>query len=90
MLLPKELEDAYHQEIIKFEEGRKMQYVTTAERIGMHRGETAMLLHLMEARFGTLPQWIKDSIQNADTATIKDWGVRLFSANSPEEVLKET
>ncbi len=37
MVLPKESEDAYHREIIKFEEKHKMQYVTTAERIGLKK-----------------------------------------------------
>jgi len=38
MVLPAELEDAYHQEIMEFEEEEKMRYVTTAERIGMEKG----------------------------------------------------
>ena len=38
MLLPAELEDEYHQEIMEFEEEKKMRYVTTAERIGMKKG----------------------------------------------------
>ena len=32
-------EDAYHEEIMEFEEEKKMQYVTTAERIGIEKGE---------------------------------------------------
>ncbi|QTA84065.1 hypothetical protein [Desulfonema magnum] len=39
MALPKELEKTYHEELVKFEEERKMQYVTTAERIGIQKGE---------------------------------------------------
>ena len=39
MVLPEELERAYHLEIIKFEEKQKMQYITTAERIGIEKGE---------------------------------------------------
>jgi predicted transposase/invertase (TIGR01784 family) len=38
MVLPEELEESYHQEIAKFEEERKMRYITTAERIGMKKG----------------------------------------------------
>jgi uncharacterized protein YaiL (DUF2058 family) len=78
-----------HQEIIKFEEERKMQYVTTAERIGMHRGETAILLRQMEARFGTVPQWVTDKVKKADISKVQDWSIRFLSANSPEEVLRE-
>ncbi len=39
MVLPPELEYAYHREIMEFEEKEKMQYVTTAERIGIQKGE---------------------------------------------------
>ncbi len=66
-----------------------MRYVTTAERIGMRKEGTKMLLRMMEARFGAVPQWIKEKIEKADIAAIEEWGIRLLSANSPEEVLKE-
>ena len=36
--LPEELGKRFHQEIIKYEEERKMPYVTTAERIGIEKG----------------------------------------------------
>ncbi len=70
-----------------------MQYVTTAERIGlrkgMHQGETKLLLRQMEARFGTVPKWAKERIEQADINAIEDWGIRLLSADSPEEMLAE-
>ncbi|RLC10300.1 MAG: hypothetical protein DRI57_20605 [Deltaproteobacteria bacterium] len=39
MALPSELEKTYHEEFMIFEEEQKMQYVTTAERIGIEKGE---------------------------------------------------
>ncbi|MCP4110694.1 MAG: cytosolic protein [Desulfobacteraceae bacterium] len=39
MVLPKELEGTYHQELMEFEEKKKMKYITTAERIGIEKGE---------------------------------------------------
>ncbi len=38
MKLTAELEKAYHHELTKYEEEIKMQYVTTAERIGIEKG----------------------------------------------------
>ncbi len=38
MRLPEDLEKLYHEELVKFEEEVKMQYVTTAERIGIEKG----------------------------------------------------
>ncbi|MCP4130896.1 MAG: hypothetical protein GY754_07925, partial [bacterium] len=43
----------------------------------------------METRFGTVPQWAKEKIKQADTEVIENWSIRLLSANSPEEVLAE-
>ncbi len=39
MRLPADLEKAYHNELSKYEEEIKMQYVTTAERIGIEKGK---------------------------------------------------
>jgi hypothetical protein len=43
MALPENMENAYHEEIVKIEEVFKMPYITTAERIGIKKGrkETA-------------------------------------------------
>jgi hypothetical protein len=38
MVLPKGMENIYHRELFKFEEEVNMQYVTTAERIGIEKG----------------------------------------------------
>jgi len=38
MALPVGLEQRYHEELVKYEEDVKMQYVTTAERIGIEKG----------------------------------------------------
>ncbi|MCP4345883.1 MAG: hypothetical protein GY795_10205 [Desulfobacterales bacterium] len=67
------------------EKKEKKRYVTNAERIG----ETKILLLLMKTRFGSLPQWAEDKVKNADVAAIEDWSIRVLSANSLEEVLKE-
>ncbi|MCP4106459.1 MAG: hypothetical protein GY749_13155 [Desulfobacteraceae bacterium] len=62
-----------------------MQIVTELERIG----EEKMLLHMMKARFGSLPAWAADEVKYADITDIKDWGSRFFSANSVKELLGE-
>jgi flagellar biosynthesis/type III secretory pathway protein FliH len=36
--LPKELNEEFHKEIIRYEEEKKMPYITTAERIGIEKG----------------------------------------------------
>jgi len=51
--LPEEMEEEYHEEIIREEEVKGMEYITTAERIGMRKGlEQGMLEDAREMVLG--------------------------------------
>jgi hypothetical protein len=54
---------------------------------GEQRGEAALLLRLLERRFGSLPGWARDRIAAADTITLEEWGLRVLDAASLEDVL---
>ncbi|MCP4347364.1 MAG: DUF4351 domain-containing protein [Desulfobacterales bacterium] len=64
-------------------------YISQGLHWGLHQGEAKLLLRQMEARFGAIPQWAKQKIEQADIAVIEDWGIRLLSADSLKEVLVE-
>ena len=38
LVLPEEINRRFHEEIIRYEEEKRMPYITTAERIGMEKG----------------------------------------------------
>jgi hypothetical protein len=57
------------------------------EQKGRQEGEAALLLRLLEHRFGALPGWAKDRIATADTAALEDWGLRILDAASVDDVL---
>ncbi len=54
---------------------------------GIQQGEIRILLRMMEARFGRLPRWAKEKIEQADMEAIESWSIRMFSASTPEDVL---
>jgi len=56
------------------------------EQRGQQRGEAALLLRLLERRFGVLPGWVRVRVAAADTAIVEEWGLRLLEAASLEEV----
>ncbi len=56
------------------------------ERSGARQGEAAMLLRLLERRFGALPDRDRERVLAADTATIEEWGLRVLDADSLEAV----
>ena len=50
------------------------------------RGEAALLLRLLERRFGVLPGWARDRVLAADTSVLEEWGLRVLDAATLEEV----
>jgi hypothetical protein len=56
------------------------------EQHGLQQGEAALLLRLLERRFGVLPAWARDRVLAADTSMIEEWGLRVLDAKTLEEV----
>jgi hypothetical protein len=56
------------------------------EKRGEKRGEAALLLRLLERRFGVLPGWARDRVLAADTSVLEEWGLRVLDAATLEEV----
>lgn len=62
------------------EEGRKD---------GLKEGERSMLLRLLHARFGELPEAAVARIEAADIADLERWGVRVLGAQTLADVLED-
>ena len=56
---------------------------------GIQQGEAALLLRLIESRFGPASSQVKTRIAGADANTILTWSERLFAANQPEDLWGE-
>ncbi len=54
---------------------------------GIQQGEAAVLLRLMERKFGTLNSTTRQRIAEADAETLLAWSERILTAQTPEEVL---
>jgi hypothetical protein len=55
---------------------------------GRLEGEAALLLRLLERRFGTLPAGARDRVAAADAAALEAWGLRVLDAASLDDVLR--
>jgi len=91
LALPDALEEDYHRCIQAIEEAEHMQYVTTAERIGIQKGrqegEVAMLLRLIARKFGPPTDTVRERIAGADPETLLEWSDRILAAQTLDEVL---
>jgi hypothetical protein len=56
------------------------------EQRGQRNGEAALLLRLLERRFGAVPLWVTEKVGAAETGTLQEWALRLLDAESLEKV----
>ena len=101
LALPEALEEDYHRCIQAIEEAEHMQYVTTAERIGIRKGrqegreegrqatQRELLEQLLAVRFGTLPDVIAARLAEAESAQLAAWFQRALTAQSLEGVFAD-
>ncbi len=90
--LPDALEREFLADVYAIEEAKKMPYVTSAERFGIEKGklegEAAVLLRLMERKYG--PEALaahRERVEQADAATLLEWAERVLTAETIDEVV---
>ncbi len=74
--------------VLEWTEQWKQQGLLKGLEEGRREGETALLLRLLEHRFGPLDERQHSRVQGADPETLLLWGERLFGANSLDDVFE--
>ncbi len=64
-------------------------YVAQGRDQGRREGERAILLRLLRARFGELPEAAVARVEGAEIAVLEQWAERVLSAKTLAEVLDE-
>ena len=62
-------------------------YIAQGEQRGKQLGEAEMLLRLIERKFGSPSETVRDRITQADSETLLEWSDRILEARSLDEVL---
>lgn len=90
LTLPEELEQEFLNKHGAFEEEVSMQYITSAERLGMQRGvakgmqqgAAAVLERLLRRRFGSLDQEALEALRQAEPGQLEQWAEKVLDAPS--------
>ncbi|MEO5371493.1 MAG: DUF4351 domain-containing protein, partial [Magnetococcus sp. DMHC-1] len=48
-----------------------------------------MLTHLLQRRFGTIPDWAREKVVKADVSTLEVWSLRIFDAQSLDDIFSD-
>ncbi len=98
MRLPEGLTGQLWREIEAIEEGTKMRYVTSVERLGIEKGiqqgraegetkgKAEMLLRQLRRRDKALPLGLEDRIRVASSDQLDEWSERLIDGKSLAEI----
>ena len=57
-------------------------------QIGIQLGEATMLLFQLEQKFGSVPDAVRERIEQADPDTLLRWSGRVLTEDSVDEVLR--
>ena len=61
-----------------------------AEEIGIqkgtHTGIAGVLYSMLQQKFGDLPDWVNQRLQQADTVVLQQWALRFVNAESLKDV----
>ncbi len=90
MTLPPQLELRYHEALEEIEEKLKVEYITTAERIGIQKGvqqgEIIILLYLLQHKFKNIPEQYRLQIEKANAKKLLEWSGRVLECQTIEDV----
>nr|CAX83899.1 uncharacterized protein [uncultured bacterium] len=56
---------------------------------GRLEGEAKMLTRQLQHRFGSLPDWVREKIAQANSDTLEAWSLRFIDARSLEEIFAD-
>lgn len=84
-----EVKSMLDERLTNWEQNWEQQGMAKGLQQGLQQGEASMLLRLMERRFGSLDEAIRQKLQSADAETLLRWGDRLLTAHSAEEMLQD-
>ncbi|QTA89841.1 DUF4351 domain-containing protein [Desulfonema magnum] len=92
MFLPEELDHSFMEEIAKFEGEKKMQYITSVERVGYKRGmlegEALIIARLIAAKFGFRDEKALEKLKNLSAEDLLNLSTEILKLDSLNAVLK--
>lgn len=86
MKIPAPLQLRLMAQVTELERTRNMPYISSFQRLGRLQGQQEMLQHLLERRFGKLPQAACDRLHKAGPADLKAWADAVLDAPTLESV----
>ena len=57
---------------------------------GMQQGEAKMLRLMLERRYGPLPSWVDQRLEQAGQRDLEAWATRVFECEKLDDVFDET
>jgi Domain of unknown function (DUF4351) len=90
LILPAGLQARFQTELVQLEGERQMPYITSIERMGIEKGRqqgaVIVLKRQLTRRFGPLPAWAEQRLEQASPQELEGWAERVLEARQLEDV----
>ena len=99
--LPEALEDSFYTALTTIEDPHIMEHLNSFQRVrlrrekaeseekGRHEGIAQVLHTQLSQKFGTLPGWVDQRIQQADAVVLQRWAISVLTADSLDVVFSD-
>lgn len=88
MALPPTLELEFRDAVRVIEEDLHVNYVTSFERIGIQKGESILLMRILERKFKNLPEQYRQKVEQASPDSLLKWGEKILESQELEEIFE--
>jgi len=87
--LPEPLEVEYNKQVNDFEQEKKMEYISSYERMCMKEGRISALQHQLQRKFGAIPANYQKCIAQGNDEELFTWLENVIFAGNIKEVFEE-
>ncbi len=84
--MSKEMELAFEEKLLAYEKETSMLHITSAERIGIEKGQTSLIIRMLKRRWGALDPELEVRLSRLSLAQLESLGETLMDFRDPSDL----
>ncbi len=84
--MSKEMELAFEEKLLAYEKETSMLHITSAERIGIEKGQTSLIIRMLKRRWGAMDPELEVRLSRLSLAQLESLGETLMDFRDPSDL----
>ena len=86
LAMSKEMELAFEEKLLAYEKETSMLHITSAERIGIEKGQTSLIVRMLKRRWGAMYPELEVRLSRLSLAQLESLGETLMDFRDPSDL----